>query len=313
MYEEALETSANSAGALQKQQDIYMESTEAHLKQLQAETEELYNALFNQEEARAFIDMMREAVDVLGNYITSLGGGLKSLIGLGSQFANIFSGQISAGIAGKMANTQRERENQELYQKQQQVMAAQPLAEDFDENNAMNQSLFSNKQKIDSVRGVVSAEQYKDLIAQENELYLLQKQRNQEITQYKEICKTVEQLEKDYAPELKEINDLIAKGGTDRKNLDEQESARLDELLTKTKAVREARAQKDSWSGSEADEAKRDAARAVEIQGNIDKTVELAKQQQAVNTIVKGTTALIMMATTAQSVFNIAFDKNIST
>ena len=31
MYEEALATSANSLGTLQKQQDIYMESTEAHL------------------------------------------------------------------------------------------------------------------------------------------------------------------------------------------------------------------------------------------------------------------------------------------
>ena len=36
MYQESLEMSAKAAGTLQKQQDIYMESTEAHLKQLKA-------------------------------------------------------------------------------------------------------------------------------------------------------------------------------------------------------------------------------------------------------------------------------------
>ena len=36
MYQESLEMSAEAAGTLQKQQDIYMESTEAHLKQLKA-------------------------------------------------------------------------------------------------------------------------------------------------------------------------------------------------------------------------------------------------------------------------------------
>jgi len=42
MYEEAKSTSQGGAGELQKQQDIYMESMEAHLNQLQAEAEELY-------------------------------------------------------------------------------------------------------------------------------------------------------------------------------------------------------------------------------------------------------------------------------
>jgi len=36
MYNEALETSRNSIGTLQHQQDIYMESTQAHINQLNA-------------------------------------------------------------------------------------------------------------------------------------------------------------------------------------------------------------------------------------------------------------------------------------
>jgi len=36
MYSSAFETSENAIGTLQEQQDIYMESTEAHLKELKA-------------------------------------------------------------------------------------------------------------------------------------------------------------------------------------------------------------------------------------------------------------------------------------
>jgi hypothetical protein len=241
-----LETSQDAAGTLQKQQDIYMESTEAHLKQLQAETEELYNTLFDQDAARGFIDLIKEAVDILGNYIKGLGGGLETLIGLGSQFANIFSKQIAAGIGGQLANLSKEKENKALLQRQQQVLAAGPLVEDDDEKNKNNRQLFSNKQKIDSVRGVLSQEDYQDLIKQEQELYLLQRQRSEEIAEYKKICNDVEKLEAKHKNELDEINQLIEKGGTKRQNLDKEESARLDELLEKTKEVRDARELKDS-------------------------------------------------------------------
>ena len=47
MYSRAIETSTNAMGTLQDQQDIYMQSTAAHLKELRAETENLYASLFN--------------------------------------------------------------------------------------------------------------------------------------------------------------------------------------------------------------------------------------------------------------------------
>ena len=42
MYEKAMNTSANAAGTLQKQQDTYMESMEAHLEQLSTSGERVY-------------------------------------------------------------------------------------------------------------------------------------------------------------------------------------------------------------------------------------------------------------------------------
>ena len=47
MYTDALETSANAAGTLQHQQDIYMESVEAHLQKMRTEAEETYKILFD--------------------------------------------------------------------------------------------------------------------------------------------------------------------------------------------------------------------------------------------------------------------------
>ena len=44
-YTEALTTAQNAAGTLQKQQNIYMDSTRAHLNELKAATEDLYNQL----------------------------------------------------------------------------------------------------------------------------------------------------------------------------------------------------------------------------------------------------------------------------
>lgn len=98
MYTDALNTSAHAAGTLQKQQDIYMESTEAHLKTLRAETQRTYDLLFNQEVINGFVDVFSDSLGVLNDFIDGLGGGGKALTYLGSIAAQVFNKQISQGI-----------------------------------------------------------------------------------------------------------------------------------------------------------------------------------------------------------------------
>lgn len=98
MYTDALNTSAHAAGTLQKQQDIYMESTEAHLKSLKAETQRTYDLLFNQEVINGFVDAFSGSLGVLNDFIDGLGGGGKALTYLGSIAAQVFNKQISQGI-----------------------------------------------------------------------------------------------------------------------------------------------------------------------------------------------------------------------
>ena len=98
MYTDALNTSAHAAGTLQKQQDIYMESTEAHLKTLRAESQRTYDLLFNQEVVNGFVDVFSDSLGILNDFIDGLGGGGKALTYLGSIASQVFNKQISQGI-----------------------------------------------------------------------------------------------------------------------------------------------------------------------------------------------------------------------
>ena len=63
MYESALSTSQNSAGTLQKQQEIYMESLEAKLQKLSTAGEKVFDALFNNEGIGDLIEGLSVIVD----------------------------------------------------------------------------------------------------------------------------------------------------------------------------------------------------------------------------------------------------------
>ena len=107
MYTEALETSANAAGTLQKQQDIYMESTEAHLKELKTSLESVYGNLIDTDELNVGIDLLTDLAKVVDNFISSFGGGLSSIAGIGVIIANIFNKQIATGISNVLINHQK--------------------------------------------------------------------------------------------------------------------------------------------------------------------------------------------------------------
>ena len=98
MYTDALETSANAAGTLQKQQDIYMESTAAHLKQLSTEAERTYDILFDQDTVNGFADALTGLLSIFNNLLAGLGGGTNDFIYFGSIVTNVFKKQIAEGI-----------------------------------------------------------------------------------------------------------------------------------------------------------------------------------------------------------------------
>lgn len=103
MYESAKMTSENSMGALQAQNEEYLESMEAHLAGLTAQAEELYMALFDAEDINPLIDALTNIVGLFTNMIDVMGGAKGMLMGIGGLGMAVFGDKIASGI-GKTAS-----------------------------------------------------------------------------------------------------------------------------------------------------------------------------------------------------------------
>lgn len=122
MYQDALKTSKGSAGTLQKQQDTYMESTEAHLEKLGATAEDLYASLFNTEDMNDLIDILAKLVDGVDNFVEAIGGGASVLRNFGAIAVNVFNKQIANSAARAVTNVQGFFDNQAQEKAQEQLL-----------------------------------------------------------------------------------------------------------------------------------------------------------------------------------------------
>ena len=117
-YTSALNTAQNAAGTLQQQQDIYMESTAAHLDQLTAATQNIYNSLFDTNGINEMIDGLTSLVHLVADFVDSLGGGANLFRSLGAIGLTVFSEQIAKGINTTIVNLQIAEENARQFEQQ---------------------------------------------------------------------------------------------------------------------------------------------------------------------------------------------------
>lgn len=75
-YTAMMDVAANAEGTLQSQQDIYMESTSAHLAQLDAAWEDLYDSMLNSDAINTVSDAFTNILKIVTNLVDALGGGL---------------------------------------------------------------------------------------------------------------------------------------------------------------------------------------------------------------------------------------------
>ena len=110
MYNEALETSRNSTGTLQKQQDIYMESTAAHIQKLKTEWEDLYDSLLDTKTINTFLNGLTKVLNLFTNFIDGIGGGGNVLLLFGSTFIKVFQKQIGTEIGNFILRIQQAKD-----------------------------------------------------------------------------------------------------------------------------------------------------------------------------------------------------------
>lgn len=137
MYTSALETSRNSIGTLQRQQDTYMESVAAHIQQLKTQWEDFYSSLIDTDDINSILDILTKLLDAFTNFLDAIGGGKNALLMLGSTAVTVFDRQISAGIThiiqsfarmrNNTAELQAQLENIQLFKQTEQYQNYEPV------------------------------------------------------------------------------------------------------------------------------------------------------------------------------------------
>ncbi len=175
MYESSLNISQNSAGTLQKQQDTYMESLEAHLNQLSVAGERVYDAFFDSDSFKGILDFVTAIVDKFGEFIEAIGGGGNLLLTFGGIATQVFSKQIAGSLNTTITNLQKTIANSK------ENAAQDALLEEYKELKAED----------------LGKEQYQEILRiKENELKYSKLLTEEEQKKYKEILEQTIALQK---------------------------------------------------------------------------------------------------------------------
>lgn len=204
MYTEALNTSATAAGTLQEQQDIYMESTAAHLQQLSTAGERVYNSLFDASTINPLIDALTSVVSLLGDLIDGFGGGGNLLLALGSIATRVFKGQIAEGISTTVKNIKNQKENNEqLIASYETMKKAKEELSELDNVEDATQKMIDMAADLSKYRnlGLISEEDQEELLKYINRADELGKQ-------YDNINKKKEKFEKRKTEATSTMEDL---------------------------------------------------------------------------------------------------------
>lgn len=222
MYNQQLEVATDSAGTLDKQQAIYMDSMSAKLNQLTAASEEFISTLFNPDDWKPGIDMATDFVNLLTDMVDSIGGLTPLLTGLAAVLAKVFSNNISAGITNIMQN----RVGQQISDKNEQVMremlaAGATSATENLSDNKLYSLLFTSVDK----RSIMTSDQQKQFNSMIVNLTELE-------NQYQDAVKLATAAEQEYNEVLAKQNELLEQKGVllEGNTKDVKQEAKADEL-----------------------------------------------------------------------------------
>ena len=159
-YNKALNTAQNAAGTLQEQQDIYMESTAAHLDVLRASVEEIYDSLADTDSINGLIDGLSTAATFAANLVDGLGGGSAVLKALGSIGVTVFSEQIAKGLNTTITNLQVAKENAQQFD---QALQATRNWQGITGLEKFSQELLKDREQLLELARLMSPEQFTGL------------------------------------------------------------------------------------------------------------------------------------------------------
>ena len=250
-FKQNVDSARNATGALQKQQEIYLESVEAHLEKLNTEWERTYNTLFDKNATNALVDSLSAVIKQFNDFIEGLGGGLKALSFIGLQIANIFNKQIGRAIERQIENFELWKRNRDSLKMKAEVIGDQ---KSFASQQTMNEVSIAHVAKGENVstgalskeagiaerllniRRALSTEQYKELTALQQQIGLEQTQLdniNNYNNKYKESSTTLQSNKEYYEEELEQQEKILTylELGTKTQAKQGNEVARVNEIM----------------------------------------------------------------------------------
>ena len=226
MYTKAMETSANAAGTLQKQQDTYMESTAAHLQKLSTTAEDLYDTLIKPEEINALLDTFTNGIDVLGTFFDTFGGGVKSMAAGAAILSSIFSKQIGEGLINFQKNKYQEQNNLDVINMKKESIQ-QKINENGKESIEESAAIARYKAEADHAERIlklkngITNEDYKQMTAVQERIGAL----TEEMELHKQIA---EEKKKEFEEKYKDDEEKV-----DFDDLDGEIDALIEDLKNK--------------------------------------------------------------------------------
>ena len=179
MYSNALNTSQNSMGTLQKQQDVYMESTEAHLQVLQTQWEDLYDSLLDTDTINNITDAFTKIIGVVTKFVDSIGGMKGVFFGLSALITKVFNQQLSTEISNIIVKFKNAKDNVAM------LNAELSLTKKWAENKGLMpgavQEIISLKEHAQQYYDIMSEgeiQHYNDLIDQAAELLIIKQEQD---------------------------------------------------------------------------------------------------------------------------------------
>lgn len=156
-YNKALATAQGAAGTLQEQQDIYMESTAAHLEVLRASVEDIYDSLADTDSINGLIDGLSTAATFASNLIDGLGGGEAVLKALGSIGITVFSEQIAKGLNTTITNLEIGKDNARQFD---QALQATKNWQGIPGLDKTSQDLLKNREQLLELARLMTPDQF---------------------------------------------------------------------------------------------------------------------------------------------------------
>ena len=98
LYDEYKGASESADGTLDQMNEEFVDSLEGRMNKLQATFEGIFNSMFKTDDIYPFIDALTLALELVDNFVQSIGGGGQVLLAFGNIATKVFSKQLAENI-----------------------------------------------------------------------------------------------------------------------------------------------------------------------------------------------------------------------